>query len=497
VVVGPEQKPSWRLLVPGLTSIFCVVLALMLLATHAFLTEDTWWHLALGEQTIRERHIPDVETFSFTVPGTPLASHSWLFDTVLAALERAGGLGLVEVLGFLLVAATLRTIASLARELGARPWLALAPVFFFVLSSAHFLVLRPQLVTYLAVVWQLLAWRRFLERGSREIYAAPLVLVLWSNFHGGFLIGIVFLCGFTFMEALDGWRRGDLGRAKRLALVTVTSLLAACVHPNGWHQFTDALANTPAGDAIHKMINEWQPPDPQVVPGAWFLVGAVALAVAITLALGERPPLVEVLLVLGTGGLALSAWRHVPIFGLVGAPILAAWPSRAKVTRMPGSLASVGAKLDTIFGAFDHRAGGLVLAALLALGLGVRELFSPSDVLAAPLVQKKFPVEAVRFARGKVHGRVFNKYEWGGFVTHELGEEKVFIDSRMVNFKPVLGDYLEISSGGAGALERLDFWKVDWTLTDSNDELARKLGVDARWKGVFDDGFACIYSRVR
>ena len=173
-------------------------------------------------------------------------------------------------------------------------------------------------------------------------------------------------------------------------------------------------------------------------------------------------------------------------------------PMLAKVNWMPGSLASIGAKLDVIFGALDHRAGGLVLATLLALGLSVRELVSPTDVLAAPLVQKKFPVDAVRFAAGHgIRGRVFNKYEWGGFVAHEVPEQKVFIDSRMVNFKPVLEDYLEISSGGAGALERLESWKIDWTLTDAQEGLAPRLREDSRWKGVFDDGFACIFVRVR
>src|SRR5438270_13123996 len=96
----------WRALVPGLNSVLCVLLAAPLLLTHALLSEDTWWHLNEGAQTLRGDGFPLLESDSFTAAGTPLVSHSWLFDAAIAALERAGGLGLVEVAGFLLVALT-------------------------------------------------------------------------------------------------------------------------------------------------------------------------------------------------------------------------------------------------------------------------------------------------------------------------------------------------------------------------------------------------------
>ncbi len=474
-----------RALLPGAADLISGALALPLLLTHALFTEDTWWHLALGEQTLRERAIPAVETFSFTAAGTPLASHSWLADALFAALERVGGLGLVEVLGFLVAALVFRTIFAVARALGARPSFAVLPVYLFAMWSAHFLTLRPQLFTYLLLAWLLLACVELHAGRSRMVLAAPLVFVLWSNLHGGFLVGLGFLAGFAAIEVVEGWRlqaTEPLRRARTLGGVALLSALAACVHPHGWHEFTDALVNTPVGDSIHELINEWRPPDLGVVP---LLPLSIVLAVLAALALGERPPLLEALLVLGSLHLALSAWRHVPIFGIVGAPVLAAWGSRGLRRELP--------KLEKLLGSGGSLGWWTIV--LVALIFGAEEVRARSPVLDAPLVRKKFPVDAVRWVeKNRVGGsRVFATYEWGGYVTHELPSRKIFIDSRMVPFKGVLDDYLVAQRGGPEALAVLGKHQIDWALVARDGALARTLATDPRWRPAYEDELAAVF----
>ena len=153
-------------------------------------------------------------------------------------------------------------------------------------------------------------------------------------------------------------------------------------------------------------------------------------------------------------------------------------------------------KLERIVGSGGALGWWTLVAA--ALILGAKEVRAPSAVLDAPLVQRKFPVEAVRWlAKNPIEGRVFNAYEWGGFLTHELPARKVFIDSRMVPFKAVLEDYLVAQRGGPDALAVLARHGIDWVVIEKKGALARTLAGDARWKLAHEDELAVVFIRRR
>src|SRR5205823_10871017 len=106
---------------------------------------------------------------------------------------------------------------------------------------------RPHVLSWLlTVIWfQLLdSSETALETAApakqdRRFLWLPLIMLLWANLHGGFLLGIV-LCGLYLIAGLiryssDIGDRQKVGRwLKRLAVASVFSLLATLVNPYGY-----------------------------------------------------------------------------------------------------------------------------------------------------------------------------------------------------------------------------------------------------------------------
>jgi hypothetical protein len=491
--------------VPGVADLYCILLAGLLLPFHSLLTNDFWWHLALGEVTLETHTIPRTDTFTDTVPGAALSNHSWLADTLYAGLERASGIGLIEILGALTIALTFRLVYAVSRALGASATASFAAVLAFALLGEGKLILRPLLFTYLGAAWLFLAYVRHREGSplnsgapppgpreglrpsdSRMILAAPLVTALWANLHGGFLVAPVALAGAGVLAVLE--RRP----ARTLFILAGASAVAACIHPDGIGAYGNALENTPLSDPIHTYIDEWQPPNLATVAA---LKPFLVVAFAVVLCMEKRPPFFELAGFLAGLFLALSSWRHVILFAIVGAPLVAAWATRAisahaqaLEARAPAAR-RIGGKLDQVLGAFDSGQGGWVLILVASLAAGLGEWRKPSDVLGHPAVRRLFPVEGADWiAAHHLKGTTFNSYQLGGYLAWRLrGEQKVFIDSRLAIFKPIWEDFLHIDDVFPDWRERLARRGPSWAILVNNAKLVPLLELDPKWKLVYAD----------
>jgi hypothetical protein len=494
-----DPEGGGRRWLPGPADLLCAGLAAMLVVTHGLLTLDTWWHLTLGAATLRDGRIPAADTLSWTAAGAPLASHAWAFDAAAALLERWGGLGLLEVAGALLVAATLRQAYLAGRGLGAGAGPALLAVTAGALVSLQHLILRPQLVTYLCFAWLLRATIEHRAGRSRALLAAPLVTLVWSNLHGGFLLGPAFLLGVGALDLLGGLAGDDGGRprARLMAVLAALSLVAACVHPSGPRQFVDALVNTPLVDPIHQRIDEWRPPDLAVVGLRAWVVAALGLAL-----LAPRPTLFEAATVLGGFFVALATWRSVPLLAFGAGPVLAAWATRALVDRRELVEARAPAAARLARGLERGLAwpgggpGGLALLVVAAVAGAAVVIARPPDVLDAPAVANRHPVAAARWvAAHDLRGRLLNSYMWGGYLGWALPGHPVAIDSRMLPFRDFLPDYATLLEAEPGWEEVLARRGIEWALLERWLPLTKVLRADPGWRLVHEDGVAVVFVR--
>ncbi len=466
---------------PHPVDLLCLAVLLPVVARRWTFTPDFFWHLRLGHDALASRAVQAVERYSWTAEGTAYQAHSWASGALFALVDSIGGLAATEVLAWALIVAACRGVYALARGWGAGSWTGSLAVIGFASGSLRLLTLRPQLFTFVLLCWLLWAWQRW-RGGGRALWAAPLVCVLWANLHGAYVLAPALL---GLLAAWEAWKvvrgRSDLRRAGVLGALAIGCLLAGFVAPGGPRYTLSALFNTPIGSEFAVYVNEWRPPRFAKAPG-FFL--AAPLVPALLLGRRARPTGLELILVLGSLAGAMTAWRHVPLFGLIGLPIAAAWASRTWAEVRGTEEPRVGV---------PRWGSAVVLGAALVLLAGS---YRPSDraLLDHPSISDRYPVAAARFVQEQgLPSRGFHTYPWGGcLVWAWAGEPRVWIDGRWAPYLDFfVPDHVPLEHGRPGWQERIDRWGIEWVLAPPDSPLATVLR-DAGWLQSYADATAVV-----
>lgn len=149
---------------------------------------DLWGHTLFGGDILRTRSVPTSDPYSFT-SDVPWINHEWASEVLMyASFALSGGAGLVALRAALIVLA-LAIAARAVRRDGASGNAILTMVTVLVLvtypRTQH---VRPQLFSLVAFAALLATLMRYDQtRSWRPLIPAPLVMLAWANFHGGFL----------------------------------------------------------------------------------------------------------------------------------------------------------------------------------------------------------------------------------------------------------------------------------------------------------------------
>jgi hypothetical protein len=138
--------------------------------------------------------------------------------------------------------------------------------------------------------------------------------------------------------------------------------------------------------------------------------------------------------------------------------------------------------------------------ALIAVALGVvvsRASDSVRDSAFQSAARGVLPVGAVEYLQEHgVRGRLFNSYDWGGYLIHSLPDVKVFVDGRSDLYGDFLVDpYLRIAEAQPGWAEQLDRYEIETALVTRTGGLANILARDAAWRWAYSDDVAIVFER--
>jgi len=184
---------------------------------------DLGRHLTIGNYILDNLTIPTRDIFSHTMTGLPLTPHEWLAQVVFALSYRLGGLDGVVVFCALLIACTFTLVF---RQCIAQSKMLLSSLALTILGAAaasiHWLT-RPHLFTMLITV----LWIRELERwrltGRWRWWVLPLLMLVWVNFHGAFIVGIM-IWGIYLIDNLLSNRRFSSKHEHRFSNANVNSI---------------------------------------------------------------------------------------------------------------------------------------------------------------------------------------------------------------------------------------------------------------------------------
>ena len=165
---------------------------------------DLAYQVRAGNEIMATGALPGVDTWTFTVYGTPWVDQQWLAQVKLAAGYAIGGWELLAVVRAVLVGLFTGLMVATARSRGASPRMAaiLALVAFAIAAPA--LALRPQLygIVFFAFLLWLIAAR---DRWPRPLWLAPFVILVWANIHGSFVLGPAIL-GYVWLSDVAAGR---------------------------------------------------------------------------------------------------------------------------------------------------------------------------------------------------------------------------------------------------------------------------------------------------
>jgi len=507
-----KPSPLVRLL-PSLTDVaFLLPVAFLFLYLDGARTllgdGDTGWHVRTGEWMLQNGRVPHTDLFSYTKPGQPWFAWEWLWDLWFGWLHQHWGMAAVVLASILVICLTFALLFRLVRRTCGNAFLAIGVTAIAAAgSSIHFLA-RPHLFTLLFTV----IFYGILERAnrgqSRWLWLLPALMVLWTNLHGGFLIGLLMIAAYAAGEAA-AWlldadparRRAAVERGRRLAAAGGLCFAATFVNPYFYHLHAHIYQYL-RDPFLWRTIEEFRPVDFQS-PAALYFEPMFFLGIAATAWTLYQKRFGHALLLAGFAHMSLFAVRNLPIFLLIAAPLIAEMLeellARLREAPLAGWVRRAAARFEATaaeFGSVDALPRWHVCSVVAAAALAAAfYLPAASYKFRAEYDPAKYPSKALAVLRSPESHRIFAHDQWGDYLIYNLYPfKKVFVDGRSDFYGASFDEkYIDVMSVKYDWEQNLSRYDVDTIVLPVDAALTGALKQSQKWRVVYDDGVAIVF----
>jgi hypothetical protein len=448
------------------------LVAILLPTASALLGDpDMLWHIRTGQDLLATGRFPTVDSYSWTMSGQHWIAKEWLSQALYALVfDMVGWTGAALLALFSASAAYAIVFAEVERRAGAA--FAFAAVLAVPLAGNFHLLARPHVLAWPVAAAFAAQALDAAERGRAPPWLAAILVTLWANLHGSFLLAFVLLPFFAW----ESLARADGGRqqlALRWLCFFLVCGLAALVHPYGWRVFAAAWDVLALGPAM-SLIVEWRPQD---FSGLGHFEFILLIGFGAALLTGLRLPAPRAALLLALLHSALAHVRQETLALMIVAMLVAA-PVAAlcDATRFPREkrrqAAVAACVLLSILGGFALCRGPLALPPQIA----------PHAALAAARADG-------------VEGQVLNEDQFAGFLISE--RVPTYVDGRAELFGMM---HYEVSMALAGRkpdilAALLADRRIGWTILPSATPANGTLAASPDWLLVYHDQIATVYAR--
>lgn len=442
---------------------------------------DLGWHLAAGD-LIRDRgSIPFQDPWSFTLGDRRWFNASWLWDAIASVIfqyAKFSGLVLFVVACGAVIAGYLTAICLRAGASAVSVCISVFAVCLLYPSFAtvpnSYLAVAPNTATML---FSVIFYGECLRK--TRCLLLPLLMLLWVNLHGGFVLGFLILgifCGAALL-------RRDWDGFKIYSITGIACFVTIFINPLGWHIYNGVV--TTLGHFVQGYIGEWLSYyHNMTVPGSIPSLVYILLFIAFELRFRGSSPISLESRILSWLFLFLGIYqfRYISFFFLFSTVVLALHIDRLLPRQLDRSIVQ-----RSLFGAGMMGACAVPLAfAQIEPALGFPEMLSAQD---ARYLQTHLS-----------HARLLNHWNVGGLlIFYTRGTVPVFVDGRAATAYPddLLHDYfklvkLEIDETAWDAV--LKKYRIDAVLWVKAHEQLRRFLVDKRgWKEEYTGRYESVY----
>lgn len=431
---------------------FAVVFGVIFWVAFQKLDPDFGWHLQAGNY-FRDNGMPATDIYSYTASNFHWINHEWGNDILVSFLY-----GWVGYLGLAAFFALLWTLAL---------WISGRNVRFITLVLGLCAILTYTGVRALA--WSVLFFSILLylcrEKTSRKLIYIPLLIFVWANFHGSFVLGLGVLLFYLLKKRQSQWIK-----------IFVLSLLVSFINFNGYHAYVE-VARTMFDSEIHFQIGEWH----------MFSLNTLALLFISLWVAGfwffsknklknwfDLPPILL--------AMSMSASRNLPLFVVASLERTDEYLGRFYHETLDAKGSKKAEKLRKVIVA------AFIVAIVVAIGYFNRGLVAkPNDSF-----NRDYPSKSVAYLqKNGCQGNIFNGYDFGGYLIWKLPEYKVYIDGRMPSWRDESGTkyldrYLDVLDKPEIREKEFEKYNIK-CLVLGGDSLRMIESLDSSWE-IVDEG---------
>lgn len=467
---------------------WCTILLVFIMAARISIDSDTWWHLRAGQWIIEHHQLPGNDPFSYTCQNVEWKYPGWLVEVPLYWIYHQLGPGGLNLVTAMLIAITFGFVYQTAKG---HPLLRAFVIILSAIASAVYWSARPHLITLLftSIMLYLLELAKHRQDKATHLLiliTLSLLMGLWVNSHGGFLVGFIvwgiYLAGeglSTIAIKYPHWisekRQAEIMEQRSLPAgnyfkwlveVGLGMFLLGLINPLRWRIYLYPF-QTVAIKSLQKYIQEWQTPDfhwLSTQPFIWIMLLLIA-----TLSLSNKKiKVIDFLLISIFYYLALLAGRNLALFAIVIPPILIGYLNEIGIPRNYYSfLHQRSAK------SFSPRTQNWInwsIIGILILGALVKLYTVFPVAVNEKAFQTMFPVNIVKHIKDiPTKGELFNSYNWGGYLLWALPERKVFIDGRTDLYNDeIINEWLKVVQFKPGWEDVLNKWNIQLILMEKD-----------------------------
>lgn len=458
---------------------------------------DFWWHIASGRYILESWDIPSVDPFLVFDDSNPVRNNTvlkgqWLGQVILYSVySHFSDIGLMALRALILISGLIFIYYRMHM-------LKLSGLSMWLLMLAAALILqgytgeRPQLFSFLFFGLLLMFWDVFRTRGNRLwLLLFPIIFALWSNIHGGFLLGIVVIGLLVGAKALtdfittNSWLNLLSWGAFILILV-----LASMINPNGWDAYFYLLQLE--GSELQNRTSEYVGSLAIYQYGLWFEQVVVAMFLMLGLAgavyaLRQRAwdnfVLITLLMLI-----SLSAYRYLVFFVIAASPYIAQ------------SFVGMENKLRKSIVAYDLR---LAWSSLIGVSIALATYVLLNHSLPSNDRFSELNKGLMLIKQKQGSGYAFNTMNIGGYLIWHLGPRiRTFIDGRMLNEKKLV-PYTHILWTTDHGKKWFDQNRFNWVIMSTGNQftgelysLVPYLQTQPSWRVVYQTEDWIIFEKI-
>lgn len=415
---------------------FILITLLILLSAISFLDwiesisdSDFFWHIATGRWIIDNKTLPEADPFSFTSPEIRttrekfILTSYWLSQVVYYLLYSLLGYPGIMLLRVLIALSIMYFLFKRLSRKGVEPIIQLPLIILTVLIFImNYKWERPQAFSFAFFGILLYLLDESKDRKKYVFYIIPLLMLLWANMHGGFIIGQGVLFIYIISEVANRFISG-VKINKGLILTSIIGILIAFINPNIYGAIRETLTTE---SSITENISEFMSTveffkftGALQIPLYWLIL--ITGSIAILYRIRKGTDVKDVLLFCIFGYFSFVHVRYIAFFVIFAIPLIGDFFSSIRWKKVVlASLVSVS----------------IITCVVVEIRYNILMNIKNINAFAeGNFVSPFYPEQSVNFITENIKKkRIYNFYDWGGYLIWRLYPEKaVFIDGRQLH----------------------------------------------------------------